>query len=31
MAKVTGFGGVFFKARDPRALSAWYGKHLGML
>jgi predicted enzyme related to lactoylglutathione lyase len=30
MAKVTGFGGVFFKSRDPQALSLWYAKHLGV-
>lgn len=30
MAKVIGFGGMFFKARDPQALSAWYAKHLGI-
>jgi predicted enzyme related to lactoylglutathione lyase len=30
MARVTGIGGVFLKARDPKALSAWYAKHLGM-
>jgi catechol 2,3-dioxygenase-like lactoylglutathione lyase family enzyme len=30
MAKVIGPGGVFFKARDPAALSAWYAKHLGL-
>ena len=31
MAKITGIGGVFFKAkRDPAALSAWYQKHLGL-
>ena len=31
MAKVTGIGGVFFKARsDNKALAAWYEKHLGM-
>ena len=30
MARVTGIGGIFFKARDPRALSAWYEQHLGM-
>ena len=29
MAKVTGIGGVFFKAKDHKALSAWYAKHLG--
>ena len=30
MAKVIGFGGIFFKARDPQALSAWYAQHLGL-
>ncbi|KGI78641.1 VOC family protein [Oleiagrimonas soli] len=30
MAKVTGLGGIFFKARDPQALSAWYREHLGL-
>jgi predicted enzyme related to lactoylglutathione lyase len=30
MAGVTGIGGVFFKARDPGALAAWYAEHLGM-
>ena len=30
MAGVTGIGGVFFKARDPKALAAWYAEHLGM-
>jgi len=29
MAQVTGVGGIFFKARDPKALSAWYAQHLG--
>lgn len=29
MAKVTGIGGVFFKARDPKSLMEWYMKHLG--
>jgi len=29
MAKVLGVGGVFFKSEDPKALSAWYGEHLG--
>jgi predicted enzyme related to lactoylglutathione lyase len=28
--KVTGIGGVFFKARDPNALAAWYQEHLGV-
>jgi catechol 2,3-dioxygenase-like lactoylglutathione lyase family enzyme len=27
--RVHGIGGVFFKARDPAALSAWYARHLG--
>ena len=30
MAKITGIGGVFFKAKDPKALKAWYQQHLGM-
>ena len=30
MARVTGIGGVFFKASDPKALAAWYREHLGM-
>ena len=30
MRRVTGIGGIFFKARDPAALRAWYGKHLGI-
>ena len=30
MAKVTGSGGVFFKARDPVALKAWYVQFLGV-
>lgn len=30
MKRVTGIGGIFFKARDPDALRAWYGKHLGI-
>lgn len=30
MARVTGIGGVFFKARDREALIAWYREHLGM-
>lgn len=27
--KVIGIGGVFFKARDPKTLSAWYARVLG--
>ena len=30
MAKATGVGGVFFKARDSKALAAWYAKNLGI-
>lgn len=30
MEKVQGVGGVFFKARDPGVLSAWYRDHLGV-
>lgn len=30
MKRVTGIGGVFFKARDPKALGQWYAKHLGI-
>jgi predicted enzyme related to lactoylglutathione lyase len=31
MAKITGIGGVFFKARtDHKALAAWYERHLGL-
>jgi predicted enzyme related to lactoylglutathione lyase len=28
--RVTGIGGVFFKASNPKELVAWYGKHLGL-
>ena len=30
MKRVTGIGGIFFKAKDPVALRAWYMKHLGI-
>lgn len=30
MARVTGIGGVFLRARDPKALTAWYVEHLGL-
>ena len=30
MRRVTGIGGIFFKARDPKALHAWYKRHLGI-
>ena len=28
--RITGIGGVFFKAKDPAKLMAWYQKHLGI-
>ncbi|HEY2071323.1 MAG TPA: VOC family protein [Rhizomicrobium sp.] len=30
MAKITGIGGIFFKATDPKALAAWYRDTLGL-
>ena len=30
MERVTGVGGIFFKAKDPKALRAWYQEHLGI-
>lgn len=30
MKRVIGVGGIFFKAKDPQTLVAWYKKHLGM-
>jgi predicted enzyme related to lactoylglutathione lyase len=30
MPRVTGIGGIFFKARDPEALRDWYRQHLGL-
>ena len=30
MKRVTGLGGVFFKADDPEALYRWYEEHLGI-
>ena len=30
MEKVTGIGGIFFKAKDAKALQAWYKEHLGV-
>src|SRR5437016_4527862 len=29
-ARVTGIGGIFFKAKDPKALVQWYRRHLGI-
>src|SRR4051812_38981050 len=28
--KVTGIGGIFFRARDPEKMAAWYREHLGI-
>ena len=30
MKRVTGIGGIFFKAKDPVALRVWYRTHLGI-
>ena len=30
MAKITGFGGAFLRADNPKALYAWYEQHLGI-
>jgi predicted enzyme related to lactoylglutathione lyase len=30
MEKVSGIGGIFFRAENPAALSAWYRDHLGI-
>ena len=30
MEHVTGIGGVFFRAEDPKALVAWYAEHVGV-
>ena len=30
MARVTGIGGVFFKAQNPQVLTEWYAEHLGL-
>lgn len=30
MKRVTGIGGIFFKAKDSEALQAWYKRHLGI-
>ena len=31
MASITGFGGVFLRANDPKALYQWYEQHLGLV
>jgi len=30
MKRVTGIGGIFFKAKDAASLQAWYKRHLGI-
>lgn len=30
MKRVTGIGGIFFKSKDPQAVTAWYKTHLGL-
>jgi predicted enzyme related to lactoylglutathione lyase len=30
MNRVTGIGGIFFTAKDPKAMQAWYKRHLGI-
>jgi predicted enzyme related to lactoylglutathione lyase len=30
MQRVDGIGGVFFRAKDPKALAKWYADHLGV-
>ncbi len=30
MEKVTGIGGLFFRAKDPKSLAKWYADHLGV-
>ncbi|MGI9303323.1 MAG: VOC family protein [Gammaproteobacteria bacterium] len=30
MERVTGIGGLFFRSADPKGLSGWYQKHLGI-
>ncbi len=31
MEKVTGIGGFFFRAKDPKALAQWYADNLGVM
>ncbi|WP_147126423.1 VOC family protein [Shimia ponticola] len=30
MGQVLGIGGVFIRAKDPKAMTAWYARHLGI-
>ncbi len=31
MASITGFGGLFLRAKDPQTLYHWYEQHLGLI
>ena len=31
MASITGFGGIFLRAADPKTLYQWYERHLGLV
>jgi predicted enzyme related to lactoylglutathione lyase len=31
MASITGFGGIFLRADDPKGLYQWYERHLGLV
>jgi hypothetical protein len=31
MASIIGFGGIFLRADDPKALYQWYERHLGLV
>ena len=31
MPSITGFGGIFLRANDPKALYQWYEQHLGVV
>ncbi len=31
MPSITGFGGMFLRANEPKALYEWYAQHLGLL
>ncbi len=31
MASIIGFGGIFLRSDDPKALYAWYERHLGLV
>ncbi len=31
MPSITGFGGIFLRSNDPKALYQWYERHLGLI